>query len=68
MRNIVTIEERKQQYITQIQQINDPMAKRVAMLKGMEKLVEEFGNESEKFGIKFGLYPLWAAFNIHRPS
>lgn len=61
---MVTLEERKQQYIKQIQQINDLTARRVAILKGMEKLVEEFGNESEKFGIKFGLYPLWAALNV----
>ncbi|MBA7611357.1 hypothetical protein ES703_18580 [subsurface metagenome] len=58
------VEERKQQYITQIQQIKDPTVRRTAILKGMEKLVEEFGNESEKFGTQFGLYPLWAAFNI----
>jgi GMP synthase PP-ATPase subunit len=62
--NTNTIEERKRQYIKQIQQINDPTAKRMAILKKMEKLVEEFGNESEKFGIKFGLYPLWAAFDV----
>ena len=61
---MVTIEERKQQYIKQIQQVNDPTAKRVAILKGMERLIEEFGNESEKFGTQFGLYPLWAAFDI----
>jgi hypothetical protein len=61
---MATIEERKQQYVMHIQQISDPIAKRVAILKGMEKLVEEFGNESEKFGIKFGLYPLWAAFDV----
>jgi len=62
--NMVIIEKRKQQYIKQIQQINDPTARRVAILRRMEKLVEEFGNESEKFGIKFGLYPLWVAFDI----
>lgn len=58
---MTTIEERKQQYIKQVQNINDPAAKRMAMLKLMEKLIDEFGNESEKFGVKFGLYPLWAA-------
>ena len=65
---MVTIEERKRQYMTQIQQINNPTARRVAMLKGMAKLVEEFGNESERFGIKFGLYPLWVAFDTPWPS
>jgi hypothetical protein len=30
----------------------------------MEQLVKEFGNESEKFGAKLGLYPLWAALDI----
>lgn len=61
---MLTMEERKQQYIKQIQQIKDPTARRAAILNGMEKLIEEFGNESEKFGTKFGLYPLWATFDI----
>lgn len=66
--NMATIEERKQQYVKQIQQINDPTARRVAILRRMEELVKEFGNESEKFGIQFGLYPLWATFDIPWPS
>lgn len=61
---MATIEKRKQQFIKQIQQIDDPAARRISILRRMEELVEEFGNESEKFGIKFGLYPLWAAFDI----
>ena len=34
-------------------------------MKMTEKLVKEFGNESEKFGIKFGLYPLWAMLDAN---
>jgi len=66
--DMAPIEERKQQYVKQIQQISDPTARRIAILRGMEELVKEFGNESEKFGIKFGLYPLWATFDIPWPS
>lgn len=29
-------------------------------LKLMDAIVEEFGNDSEKFGIQLCLYPVWA--------
>jgi hypothetical protein len=51
------------EFRAQIALIENPEARGLAMLRGMDKLVEEFGNESEKFGVRFGLYPLWASLD-----
>ena len=35
--------------------------RRMGRLRFEEGLVEKYGNQSQKFGLKFGLYPSWAA-------
>jgi hypothetical protein len=54
------IRERKRQYEEQIALIADDARRNAARYRGECKLVEEFGNESEKHGVKFGLIPSWA--------
>lgn len=54
------IEERKRQYQKQIALITGEARQRMARFRGECKLVQEFGNVSEKHGINFGLIPAWA--------
>jgi hypothetical protein len=60
---MTTLEERKAEFSAQVALIENPEVRRLARLRGMDKLVEEFGNESEKFGVQFGLYPIWASLD-----
>ena len=53
------IAERKHQYKEQIALITKPEQRRLAQIRGEAKLVQEFGNDSEKLGVKFGLFPMW---------
>lgn len=43
--------------LQQVALVQDEQKRR---LKLLDAVVEEFGNDSEKHGIKFALYPLWA--------
>jgi hypothetical protein len=54
------VRERKKKYQEQIALIADETRRNAARYRGECKLVQEFGNASEKDGIKFGLVPSWA--------